>query len=146
MEQLEMAYLYKFLSFITLADTSSPDITVVVLGSDQFGADLQALAQKKVRGKKIVIKPYSSNADIDDCEVVFVSGVTADVLPEILKRARLRKCLTVGDIEDFIDYGGMIGFIFNRGRLRFEINQGAALENGIRIDSNLLEVASQVIR
>ena len=54
--------------------------------------------------------------------------------------------LTVGERERFADEGGMLSLIFVDDHLGFNINDDAARDAGISISSNLLKLASAVIR
>ena len=49
--------------------------------------------------------------------------------------------LTVGESDDFIATGGMIKFILDQGKVRFEINRLAAERVKLRISSRLLQLA-----
>ncbi len=107
-EQLELAYIYKFLSFVTLADFSDPEIIVVVFGHEKFGDDLHSLAKKTVRGKNIIIKPYLTSADLEGCDVVFITDIATADISAILKQVKDDRCLTIGDTPSFIDRGGKL--------------------------------------
>ena len=52
----------------------------------------------------------------------------------------------VGERERFADEGGMLSLIFVDDHLGFNINDDAARDAGISISSNLLKLASAVIR
>ena len=48
--------------------------------------------------------------------------------------------------EEFAPQGGMIGFLVDNQRLRFEVNLDAAERANLRISSQLLKLATRVIR
>jgi YfiR/HmsC-like len=52
----------------------------------------------------------------------------------------------VSDIPHFSERGGMIQFIPEGGRIRFEVNLEAADEAGLKLSSELLKVAVAVRR
>jgi len=62
-------------------------------------------------------------------------------LSAYLQLAYKRSILTVSDIENFASQGGIIGFIEQNGKVRFEINLDAAQQSKIRINSRLLNLA-----
>jgi hypothetical protein len=82
--------------------------------------------------------------DIEEAKrsgIVFISSSEKARLAEILAAFRDTKTLTVGDVDGFAAAGGMIGFVFEQNRVRFEINPGAAEQAGIRINAKLLNLA-----
>lgn len=146
LDQLKLAYLYKILAFISLPQSAESRIDVVVVGGADFGADLYTLDGKKVGGKSLVIRSYKTPEDLAGCEVVFIAGGSRLTVANILQILDGRSCLTVGDRPNFVDQGGMVGFVIREGKLLFEVNQKAVVKQGLRVNSNLLEVASRVIR
>ena len=52
--------------------------------------------------------------------------------------------LTVGDGERFVRGGGMVAFIIENRRVRFDINPSAAAGAGLKISSKLLSLARHV--
>ncbi len=146
-QQLKIVYIYKFLSFISLPGAASDSsYTVAILGPDPFGPEIDVLASKKVRGKSINIERLAFLGESSSCQVLFVSPAMVKKLPHILEQAKKLQMLTISDMDGFVSQGGMIGFVVKEGRVRFEVNLKAAKENGIKINSNLLEIASKVIR
>ena len=54
--------------------------------------------------------------------------------------------LTVGEGAEFLRQGGMVAFVVENRRVRFDINLTAAAKSGLRISSKLLNVARSVER
>ena len=54
--------------------------------------------------------------------------------------------LTVGDQPDFLKRGGMIQFVLEGNKVRFEVNLTAAKKAGLTLSSELLKVATAVRR
>jgi len=53
--------------------------------------------------------------------------------------------LTVGESERFVQEGGMIGFLLEDNKIRFEINLDAAVHARLKVSSRLLAIAKTVI-
>ena len=53
--------------------------------------------------------------------------------------------LTVGDTEGFLETGGMIRFVQDKDRIRWEINQTPLRQAGMRLNSQILKHAKRVI-
>jgi hypothetical protein len=57
---------------------------------------------------------------------------------------RSERVLTVGETQGFADGGGIINFIEENNKIRFEINAEAARRTGLNISSELLKLARLV--
>jgi uncharacterized protein DUF4154 len=53
--------------------------------------------------------------------------------------------LTVGESGRFANRGGIVRFVIDGGRVRFDVNQQAAARSGVKLSSKVLQVARQVI-
>ena len=65
-------------------------------------------------------------------------------MEEILMEAKKIPIVTVGEDEKFLRRGGMINFVLEDGKLRFQINTDAVGRSGINISSKLLSLAKIV--
>jgi hypothetical protein len=54
--------------------------------------------------------------------------------------------LTVADRPGFLEEGGVIELKLSGGRVRFDINLAAAREAGLRLSSQLLQLADRVVQ
>jgi hypothetical protein len=48
--------------------------------------------------------------------------------------------LTVSDIEDFTDRGGVVAFYLDRKKVRFAVNPTSARRRGLKLSSQLLRL------
>jgi len=131
---LKAGYLLKFPDFVKWP-TSSGSITVGILGDDPFGAALEGSVKVK-RSKRI--------DDLKGCQIVFISKSERGNLPGIVAALEGSNILTVGDSDGFARQGGILGFVMEGDKVRFEINAGAAKRAGLQISSRLLQLASRV--
>lgn len=67
-------------------------------------------------------------------------------LPQVLAALDKTSVLTVSDIPQFSQHGGMIQFVSDRNKIRFEINVTNAEDAGLSLSSELLKVAVRVTR
>ncbi len=145
---LKAAYLYNFMKFVSwpseALDGSPEHIVVCVHGEDPFVDNLDKIDGKPVGQRSVVVHRCEDLLDLSRCHVLFISSRNAVPLDQVLNEAATAGVLTVSDIEDFIDLGGMIGFKVTRNRLRFEINLTAAERAGLRLRSRLLRLAVDV--
>jgi hypothetical protein len=81
---------------------------------------------------------------IDNCQLLFVSRSQTHKLHDVISTLREQPVLTVSDIDNFIESGGIIGFRLIDNKVRFDINTGAAKTAGLSISSKLLTLASTI--
>ena len=146
--QVKAVYIYNFSRFVEwpakpgqLADGFS----ICVLGQDPFGQSLNsALANVTIAGKKVAIKRVSSPQEAENCRVLFISGSEDKRLKQILEALDGASILTVSDMPEFTARGGMMQFVWDGDRVRFEVNLTTAEHAGLSLSSELLKVAVNV--
>ena len=147
--QVKASYLYNFTKFIDWPPQNydnSQVFTIVVLGKNPFGEALNPLADKLVCNRKVLIKYMRNIEALRECNLLFISDDAADNISDILPALNRREgLLTVSDARNFAQRGGMIGFVRQEGRIRFQINNRAARQANLTISSNLLKLALMVL-
>jgi YfiR/HmsC-like len=149
--EVQAAYLSNFGRFVewparTGAIERDP-FYVCVLGQDPFGSLLDAaLKGEAIGGAPMAARRVTSAADAASCRIVFVNSTKDSELKGILAILRNFKALTVSDTFDFTRQGGMIQFVLEGNRVRFEINLAAAQRAGLTLSSQLLKVAVAIRR
>ncbi len=144
--QLKAAFLYNFAKFIewpqnAFAENKSPFI-IGILGDNPFGTHLEStVAGKKINEHPITIQTFREVAAVTNCHILFVSSSEKERLPEIIEKLRGTTVLTVGQTERFIETGGMVNFVQEGTKLRFQINDDAAKVAKLKISSKLLGLA-----
>jgi hypothetical protein len=145
--RVEAAFLSKFPQFVewpSAALADRPTLDVCVANPDPFGSELDdLLAGETVYGRSIAVRRVDRARDLDGCHVLFLSRRPGRRDP-LLDAARSRPILTVGDQDDFLDQGGIIRLRVVAGRVRFDVNPSAAEAVGLRISSQLLQLALTV--
>jgi len=147
--QVKAAYLYNFGRFVGWPSESAPDkgrsFEICVLGTDPFGPTLDAtLASETIGGKSVMARRIAKPQDVDGCRIVFISSSEQNHLKDVLTALEKTSVLTVSDIPGFSQRGGMIGFILDGSRVRFDVNLAIAQEAGLTLSSELLKVAMDV--
>ena len=144
--QLKAAFLYNFAKFIdwppeAFAENKSPFI-IGVLGDNPFGNVLdQTVAGKLINDRPITIQPFRAGDAVTNCHILFISSSEKKRLPEIIQTLRTTAVLTVGETERFIETGGMVNFVQEASKIRFQINDDAAKAARLKISSKLLSLA-----
>lgn len=147
--QVKGAFLVKFAMFVewpakTFPDAQTP-ITIGLLGDDPFGSEFEAALKKEAaNGRPFSLKRFKSPEELTDCQMLFVTTSESQRLPEILDATRNKAVLVVGDHDRFAHRGGMVNFIKEGSKVRFEVNTAAIEASGLKISAKLLQVAKPV--
>jgi hypothetical protein len=116
-----------------------------VIGQDPFGRTLDStLAGELIDQKKVVAKRISRPQEAATCQVLFISLSEDARLKDILPLLDKLSVLTVSDIPRFSERGGMIQFVLEKDKIRFEVNLTNAERAGLSLSSELLKVAMAV--
>jgi hypothetical protein len=140
--RVKAAYLFNFTKFIEWppgAISEGAPFTICVAGTNPFASALEdTIRGETVAGRSLQSRVAQGN---EPCQVLFVPhGVDAG---PILKRTGTQPVLTVGESPEFLRQGGIINFVRDGGKVRFEISQEAANRAQLRISSRLLRLARE---
>jgi hypothetical protein len=144
--QIKALFLFNFIQFVewpasAFADARAP-IRIGVLGADPFGNALEAAVQDEtIRQRKIVIVRSDRIADVKNCQMVFVSRSERARMTAIISAFTWAPVLTVGDMPEFAERGGVLNFFLDGQKVRFEINRAAAQFSGLKLSSQMLSLA-----
>jgi hypothetical protein len=145
---VKATYLYKFAPFVEwpagrFQSTTDP-LVLCVAGSDPV-ADLvgDAVKEQRVGGHPIEVVRLPRAAPDARCHILYVAlkGAAASAL---LEKVEGTPALTVTDAAGDPRETGIVNFVVENNRVRFEIDQRAAAENHLVISSKLLNLASHV--
>jgi hypothetical protein len=148
--ELKVAFLFHFAQFVdwppeAFKDANSP-LTYCTIGGDPFHGALDAsLSGKTIGARSFRALHFKQPLEIQGCQVLFIAAEEKKVLPAILAGVKGNSVLTVGESEHFAGGGGMIGFLLEENKIRFEINLEAAKKAKLKISSKLLVLAKTVI-
>jgi hypothetical protein len=172
--KVKAAFVYNFLKFVEggrftpaqEAKTGQPDpndpIVVGVLGVPPSRIAFQELKDKKVGNRPVQIRWFKGFAElagedgtapqlhpdldgIRKCHTLFICPSEKSFLPQILPSLRDNGILTVGDIPQFLEAGGLINLLIEDKKVRFEVNLAAAVRAHLVIRSSLLRLAVRTV-
>jgi len=144
--QVKAAFLYKFATYIhwpaTVGAVKAPFV-IGVIGKDPFGSALNEVVHgEKVDERVIQIRRLRLPEEALRCEVLFVGSSERENLQKLFAVLRGAPVLTVGDMDQFAESGGMINLITTEDhKIRFDINKGAMDRAGLKATSQLLRLA-----
>lgn len=149
--EVKATYLYNFSRFVDwpvrVVQAQSDSFAICVLGQDPFGPALNAtLADETINGKNVVAKRIPRPEEAVNCRILFISSSEEGHLKQILAVLDRASVLTVSDLPQFSRRGGMVQFVLDGNRVRFEVNLTPAEHAGLTLSSELLKLAANVRR
>jgi hypothetical protein len=146
---IKAGFIFNFAKFVewpapSFAQPDSP-IVIGILGTDPFGAIIDQIVQdKKIGARGFVVKRLKWGADLKDlkeCKILFVGASERAHIDDVVQAVKGLPILTVGETPGFAEHGGVIRFVLEDNRVRFEVNIEAARQADLTISSRLLTLA-----
>lgn len=146
---VKATYLYKFTPFVawpvTVHEAPSSPFGLCVVGSDAFGDLLdKAVAGQQLDGRSFAVRRLRTMDLSARCHVLYLALAGGSAIAGVLDAVRGTPVLTVTDQQEDPAAKGIVNFVLVDGRVRFEIDNQAAAENGIALSSKLLSLAVSV--
>ena len=141
---IKATYLYKFVPFVdwpvSAFPSSSSPVTLCVFGDENFARLLgQATNGQKIGNRSIVALSLTTGETDPNCQIAFVAGPSG-----ALAAFKGQPVLTVTDAATPAAMHGIVNFVVDSNRVRFEIDKTQAEANGLAISSKLLSLAIRV--
>jgi YfiR/HmsC-like len=148
--RVKAAFLFHFAQLVdwptdtpTGADTS---LYLCTFGEDPFQGSLESTVEGKViENRAIRIRHLLRPEDTQGCRILFLGKAQSKHIPMLLADLRNAPVLTVGETPGFLAAGGVVCFLLQENKVRFEINLDAARSAGLKIGSRLLVLAQNVV-
>jgi len=146
--KIKAGYIYNFARFIKWPEKSfenNPNSFLLCLvEGDPFGNQFQKVEGKSITGRKLTVKRLKSNDNLKQCQILFIPAAEKAHMSSIIKSLDNSHVLTVGDIRNFHQIGGMVSLRKKGDQVKLEINLQATKRKELRINAKLLEIATIV--
>ncbi len=148
--QVKAAFVYNFARFIdwpsqAFADDGAPFVLGVIGDNEIAGAIEQLVKGKTVNGRRMVYKRLTADASLDGCHLLLIGATEKRNVGRILDRLNDNSVVTVGETEGFVRFGGVIGFVVESSKVGFDVNVAAGKKKRVKVSSQLLKLARNVI-
>jgi hypothetical protein len=140
---LKAAFLYNFAKFAEWpGNSTSTPLTLCVLDDSAVEDALgQLVGGGPVNGRGVTVLRSARTRALRGCHVLYLGDPDPGRSAAILDELKGAPVLTVGDGDQFVHGGGMVGLFIEDGRMHFVINTDVAQRVGIRLSSRLLSLA-----
>lgn len=149
--QIKAAFIFQFAKFIEWPREAMPGpslpMVLGILGDIPAGANFQqTFANKSINDHPLLVKEFRQAADVTNCHILFISSSLLNAMEEKERREIMEKLgrssvLIIGEAPGFTEAGGMINFVKENNRIRFQINEPAAKKAKLKVSSKLLTLA-----
>jgi hypothetical protein len=135
-------FLLNFLQFVEWPPSSFVDrnqpFVIAIIGDTPIEEGLKSLvANKTIAGRPVVIRSGHDLTEIGSPHVLFFSSIEKKRLSQMLGAIKTNSTLTVGEVSDFLQQGGMINFYVFGNNVRFELNTESAQVAGLKFSAQL---------
>ena len=148
--EIKAIFLEKFTEFVEYPGwENTPDekgmFVIGVYGESPLYNELTEYFQdKKLKGRKTVVKQISNMNLILNCNLLFITQSEKKRINQILDNTMNKPILTVGDTEGYCEKGVLINFFLEDNKIRFEINFNAVQKSGLYMNYRLLKLAKVI--
>lgn len=149
---VKLAFIFRFVDYINFngdstgaaeVQASQDMLTMCLFGvsPENHQKILQLIGAEKLKKIDIVNKQKINSSK--KCNIIYIDSYYQGDYIDILKYVADKPILTVSDIRYFSDNDGIVEFYNFRGKIRFFINNEAALKKNIEINAKLLELGGK---
>jgi hypothetical protein len=147
--EVKAAFVVNFAKFTEWPAGSFPGaatpIVIGVAGDETLRRALDHLAKGKLfAGRQLRIRNVEDARDASSTHLVFIGRFMGSRTADILKALNDLPVLTVGDADGFCAAGGMIAFLIERDRVRFEIRIDSTERASLKVSSGVLALAKTI--
>ena len=145
---VKAAYLTKFGIYVEWpgATFSSPDspINLCIAGDDPFGTTLdKAAANQRVGARTVAIRRLKAVTRESGCHILYIGSADPAYIQKAVEAIRGSPVLTVTDVDPAMAMG-VINFVIQDNRVRFNVDEAAAVQNDLALSAKLLGLALNV--
>lgn len=124
----------------TWKNTLAP-LNICTNGNDQLASDLKRLSGKIIKNRPVSIRSLNYSRSVNDCHVLYIATSEKTHYKKIINSIRNQPILTISELKDFTDAGGVIGLFREKGQTRFKIDLDNIRSTGLVLSSRLLNIA-----
>ncbi len=147
-EEIKAAFVYKFGQYVgwpenTFENEESP-IVIGVAASPHFVDILRsATSDRRIHHRIIEVKQMTDEYP-GQLHLLFIGQSYDHQIPQLISQTQGKPTLIITENNAGLDSGGIIGFVIEDERVRFDINLEAAQQRDLYLSAQLLRVARVV--
>lgn len=144
--QAKAAFVFNVVRYVSWPPPDSDTVLIGIFGKGHIAAEWQNISGKIVNGKKLRVFKSNDLDEMFDCQIVIIEETSPQKLSRTLMLLKSYPILSIGDSPAFINSGGKLNVSLINNRISFTVNLAQARAAGLDISSNLLKLATEVIK
>jgi hypothetical protein len=145
---LKAAFIYSFAKFTGWPQDALPTtatFAACVLGDNPVRDALDRTVKGRLlEGRAISVSEVQLDGKLRSCHLLYASGVTLAQVSVIVAAVKGAPVLTISDVDNFAQQGGIAQMFVENGKMRFELNLDVARQSRLELSSKLLVLAARV--
>jgi len=137
------ALVYNFARYTDWPTESSKqeNLRACVLGDDELFNAFQSVDGRKIGKQHFQVIEFAFTDAPSQCDLIYFGLRDRRQIALLLSKIPHLPILTVGELPDFTDHGGIINLYQSAGKIRFEVSIKAAKKAHLTISARLLQLA-----
>ena len=119
-------------------------LTICLFGDDPFDGYLSPLEGRTAQQAVISIIHVNSIPETQNCRVIIIHRNQRKQLPDLFAVSQHKNILTISDIENFAELGGMVELARQEEKVVLQINKNSVDSAKLIIDASMLKLAKIV--
>ena len=142
---IKTIFIYNFTKYIEWPAADKKNVfEIIVIGESDIIKPLEELARnKKINQKTIIIKGSGAESEVNG-DIVFIPFHESKKLGTVLKNCKGKNVLVITEAPNLAAKGATINFKTVENKIRFELNQAAAKNSGLKLSNQLVELSIPV--
>jgi hypothetical protein len=140
--QAQAVYLYNLAKFVRWPESPHDAVTVCVAGPEAYFNAVKEVSTSEEDAEPFAVRAVERTEQTAGCDIVYIES--KEHTDEWLEACSGKPELTVSDLPDFLDRGGMIQLTPAEDRVRFAVDLRPVANSGLSLSSELLKVATTI--
>ncbi len=149
LESVKSAFLINFTRYTewpasTWNDVEEKTLSIGIMGDEKLFTTLLGLHGQREGRYILDIRRIDNPSDTTELHVLFLAGNDRELWLAVRTAIGEHSILTIGEMNGFLDTNGVINFVTEDNRFRFDVNLVQARHVGLKVSSRLLRLARKV--
>lgn len=145
---LKAAFIYNFAKFTSWPESAwhqpTSPLNLCTVGKDDLVSELEKLEGKTIQQRSVDVQKLGRQQNSDNCQLLYIATSENRHYENRLQSIQNKPILTVSELSQFAQSGGIIEFHHTKGSTKFVINMAAARKSNLEISSRLLRLADVI--
>ncbi len=141
--RIHAVFLYNFTKYVQWPTGQSGDFVIGVVGNSPIYDELVKITNGKMAGsQKIVVVKFKSPDVITNCNMLFVASQAN--FENVQEKVAGKPVLLITERPGLAQKGSNINFVIKENKWRFELNENATRNAGLKVSAELSKLAISV--